>query len=107
MSRRNPEGRGFPGDLLCRAARPWGPATGFASLRASHPGKPPSRPRGAYSEVPSPDPLEERRGRATGNEGDRLETSAPRDHLGGTHRRRRRIVAAFHDDIGMTLEDER
>src|SRR3989442_4422132 len=22
--RRNPEGRGFPGDLLCRAARPWG-----------------------------------------------------------------------------------
>src|SRR5882672_1064072 len=21
--RRNPEGRGFPGDLLCRAARPW------------------------------------------------------------------------------------
>src|SRR6266702_7719345 len=22
--RRNPKGRGFPGDLLCRAARPWG-----------------------------------------------------------------------------------
>src|SRR5207244_1816457 len=35
--RRNPKGRGFPGDPLCRAA---------------HPGKPPSRPRGASSEVP-------------------------------------------------------
>ncbi len=22
--RRNPKGRGFPGDLLCRVARPWG-----------------------------------------------------------------------------------
>src|ERR1700693_2984884 len=52
--RRTPEGRGGPGDLLCRAARPWGPTIGFASLRASHPGKPPSRPRGAYAEVPLP-----------------------------------------------------
>src|SRR5881628_385622 len=50
--RRNPEGRCFPGDLLCRAARQWGPAIGFASLRASHPGKPPSRPHGTRSEVP-------------------------------------------------------
>src|SRR5438876_862244 len=31
---------------------PMGPTIGFASLRASHPGKPPSRPRGAYAEVP-------------------------------------------------------
>src|SRR5438477_139670 len=38
-----PGGTAFPGDLLCRAARPWGPAMGFASLRAAHPGKPPSR----------------------------------------------------------------
>jgi type II secretion system protein H len=32
--RRNPEGRGFPGDLLCRAARPWG--LPWASRRFAH-----------------------------------------------------------------------
>src|SRR5438132_11006575 len=32
--RRNPEGRGFPGDLLCRAARPWG--LPWASRRFVH-----------------------------------------------------------------------
>src|SRR5438093_11669707 len=33
---------------------PMGPTIGFASLRASHPGEPPSRPRGTYAEVPLP-----------------------------------------------------
>jgi len=32
--RRNPEGRGFPGDLLCRAVRPWG--LPWASRRFVH-----------------------------------------------------------------------
>jgi hypothetical protein len=41
-----------PGGLLCRSACQGGLAIGFASLRASHPGKPPSQPRGTSSEVP-------------------------------------------------------
>src|SRR6266404_1611215 len=45
-------GRGFPGDLLCRSAREGGRAIRFASLRAAHPGKPPSQPCGTCSEVP-------------------------------------------------------
>jgi hypothetical protein len=38
---------------ICRrAVRPWRPAMGFAPLRAAHPGKPPSRPRGTRPEAP-------------------------------------------------------
>src|SRR6266436_6160013 len=48
-----PEGTGLSGRSALSRRSPVGPATGVASLRASHPGKPPSRPRGTYSEVPS------------------------------------------------------
>jgi hypothetical protein len=47
-----PEGTGLSGRSALSRRSPVGPATGVASLRASHPGKPPSRPRGTYSEVP-------------------------------------------------------
>src|SRR5438445_10192461 len=47
-----PEGTGLSGRSALSRRSPVGPATGVASLRASHPGKPPSRPRGACSEVP-------------------------------------------------------
>src|SRR5438552_6662431 len=47
-----PEGTGLSGRSALSRLSPVGPATGVASLRASHPGKPPSRPRGACSEVP-------------------------------------------------------
>src|SRR2546430_3712783 len=49
-----PEGTGLSGRSALSRRSPVGPATGVASLRASHPGKPPSRPRGTYSEVPWP-----------------------------------------------------
>src|SRR5947207_15147958 len=48
-----PEGTGLSGRSALSRRSPVGPATGVASLRASHPGKPPPRPRGAYSEVPN------------------------------------------------------
>src|SRR3989442_7929000 len=50
--RRNPDGTGLAGRSAVSRRSPRGPTIGFASLRASHPGKPPSRPRGTYSEVP-------------------------------------------------------
>src|SRR2546425_3940369 len=50
--RRNPDGTGLSGRSAVSRRSPMGPTIGFASLRASHPGKPPSRPRGAYAEVP-------------------------------------------------------
>src|SRR6266516_8025448 len=49
-----PEGTGLAGRSAVSRRSPMGPTIGFASLRASHPGKPPSRPRGAYAEVPLP-----------------------------------------------------
>src|SRR6266700_8265006 len=51
-----PEGTGLSGRSALSRRSPVGPATGVASLRASHPGKPPSRPRGAHSEVPLAQP---------------------------------------------------
>src|SRR5437660_11810880 len=47
-----PGGTGLSGRSALSRRLPVGPATGIASLRASHPGKLPSRPRGAHSEVP-------------------------------------------------------
>src|ERR1700675_3322034 len=52
-----PGGTGLSGRSAVSRRSPMGPTIGFASLRASHPGKPPSRPRGAYSEVPYPSPF--------------------------------------------------
>src|ERR1700681_4014400 len=51
--RRNPDGTGLTGRSAVSRRSPMGATIGFAPLRASHPGKPPSRPRGTYSEVPS------------------------------------------------------
>src|SRR5438876_8245228 len=42
-----PEGTGLSGRSAVSRRSPMGGTIGFASLRASHPGKPPSRPRGA------------------------------------------------------------
>ena len=42
----------FPGGLLCLSACQGSLAIGCASLRASHPGKPPSQLRRTQSEVP-------------------------------------------------------
>src|SRR5438552_18734515 len=50
--RRNPDGTGLSRRSALSLGSPIAPAIGIALLRASHPGKPPSRPRGAYSEVP-------------------------------------------------------
>src|SRR6266699_6027095 len=50
--RRNPEGTGLAGRSAVSRRSPMGPTIGFAPLRASHPGEPPSRPRETYSEVP-------------------------------------------------------
>src|SRR5207245_7681555 len=50
--RRNPDGTGLAGRSAVSRRSPMGPTIGFASLRASHPGKPPSRRRGTRSEVP-------------------------------------------------------
>src|SRR5438552_10779515 len=47
-----PEGTGLAGRSAVSRRSPMGPTIGFASLRASHPGEPPSRPRGTWSEVP-------------------------------------------------------
>src|SRR5438876_6511007 len=51
-SRRNPDGTGLSGRSALSLGSPIAPAIGIALLLACHPGKPPSLPRGAYSEVP-------------------------------------------------------
>src|SRR6202142_1529568 len=50
--RANPEGRGWAGGLLCRAAWHRRMTTTCAALRASHPAKLLRGPCGTYSEVP-------------------------------------------------------
>src|SRR6266571_7638100 len=50
--RRNPDGTGLAGRSAVSRRSPMGPTIGFASLRASHPGEPPSRPRATYAEIP-------------------------------------------------------
>src|SRR5205814_8857798 len=50
--RRSPDGTGLAGRSAVSRRPPMGPTIGFALLRASHPGEPPSQPRGTYSEAP-------------------------------------------------------
>src|SRR5438093_200878 len=49
---RNPDGTGLFGRSALSRGSPMGPTIGFASLRASHPEKPPSQPCGTRSGVP-------------------------------------------------------
>ena len=49
---RQPGGTGLAGVLALSPGSPIASTIGFAWLRAIPPGKPPSRPRGTYSEVP-------------------------------------------------------
>src|SRR5436305_15273920 len=86
--RRNPNGTGLAGRSAVSRRSPMGPTIGFAPLRASHPGEPPSRPRETYLEVPE-HPLVH---------GIVLEMTFP---LGPRHHVQILRVVAIGDDHGM------